>query len=96
MDFWDDPEGDNRRASTIWARHQAVQVVECAGQFKFAEHNPEPMDAFPAAMQSSFTVVELDFAGCTIEFVGCLCQGQPHAVHGVRVPGEISSRRVRG
>ncbi|MEE1732728.1 MULTISPECIES: hypothetical protein [Streptomyces] len=46
MDFWEDPEVDNCRASRNWAQHQ---VVECAGQFKFAEHTPEPADAFPAA-----------------------------------------------
>ncbi len=46
VDFWEDPEVDNCRASRNWAQHQ---VVECAGQFKFAEHTPEPADAFPAA-----------------------------------------------
>ncbi|MFJ8404839.1 hypothetical protein ACIQ9K_30745 [Streptomyces microflavus] len=63
VDFREGPEGDNCRASRNWAQHQVVQVVECAGQFKFAEHTPEPTDAFPAATWSSFTVVELDFAG---------------------------------
>ncbi|MET9996449.1 MULTISPECIES: hypothetical protein [Streptomyces] len=70
VDFWDDREVDNCRASRDWAQHQVVQVVECAGQFKFAEHTPEPADAFPTATWSSFTVGELDFARCTIEFVG--------------------------
>lgn len=70
VDFREDPEGDNCRASRNWAQHQIVQVVECAGQFKFAEHTPEPADAFPAATWSSFTVVELDVADCTIELAG--------------------------
>ncbi|MFI1845146.1 hypothetical protein ACH439_23805 [Streptomyces microflavus] len=67
VDFWEDPEVDNCRASRNWAQHQ---VVEYAGQFKFAEHTPEPADAFPAARWSSFTVVELDVADCTIELAG--------------------------
>ncbi|MER8193438.1 hypothetical protein ABTY00_05620 [Streptomyces microflavus] len=70
VDFREDPEGDNCRASRNWAQHQVVQIVECAGQFKFAEHTPEPADAFPAATWSSFTVVELDVADCTTELAG--------------------------
>lgn len=70
VDCREDPEGDNCRASRNWAQHQVVQVVECAGQFKFAEHTPEPADAFPAATWSSFTAVELDVADCTIKSAG--------------------------
>ncbi|MCZ4121019.1 hypothetical protein [Streptomyces sp. H39-S7] len=68
-DFWDDPDGDNCRAGRNWGRDQVVQVVECAGRFKFADHTPELAAAFPTATWSTFKVVELGLMGCAIQFV---------------------------
>lgn len=66
-DFWDDPDTDNWRACRGWSKSQVVQVVELAGQFKFAEHTTALAAAFPAAAWSTFQVVDLGFTGATLQ-----------------------------
>lgn len=66
-DFWDDPDTENWRACRDWSKDKPVQVIELAGQFRFAERTTALAGAFPAAAWATFTVVDLSFSGGTLE-----------------------------